>query len=495
MGNMEKIVSIWDATTGIQELGASAESLRQPQIKSLADVWHAIRLDLEGTIKLRDFQERMNREWAIETGILENLYDIPRGLTVSFIEHGFRADLISHGDLKKPQTYVLQLLNAQKEAIDGVFDFVAARRQLSVSFIRELHGVLMAPQDTTEGIDSLGRSVDVAVIKGDWKKTANFPTRNGVRFDYCPPEQVASEMDRLISIYTKMTEEIVSPEVAAAWLHHRFTQVHPFQDGNGRVARALASLVLIQAGLFPFVLKRDQKAEYIDALEEADNGELGALVSLISKMQLAAFQSATAISAEVKSEHATVDAALAALTKSATRTRKKMQQQMDAVFKLAEILNDVIFERLEALSPQLEIVLRKVDPASRVQADHSTPDTGHYFRNQIVQNAKDFLNYFVDTSEYRSWVALKISWNKQAKAVFAFHGFGRPFKGNLLCAPFLEIKNVKDEESDDRGILVPLANEPFQFFFSDDLSETRTRFIDWSDKAIAVLIEELRRSI
>ena len=37
-------------------------------------------------------------------------------------------------------------------------------------------------------------------------------------------------------------------EIEATWLHHRFTQIHPFQDGNGRVARALASLVFF-AGL------------------------------------------------------------------------------------------------------------------------------------------------------------------------------------------------------------------------------------------------------
>lgn len=52
----------------------------------------------------------------------------------------------------------------------------------------------------------------------------------------------------------------VSPEVEAAWLHHRFTQIHPFQDGNGRIARLLASLVFIKAGWFPLVVTRDDRA-------------------------------------------------------------------------------------------------------------------------------------------------------------------------------------------------------------------------------------------
>ena len=49
-------------------------------------------------------------------------------------------------------------------------------------------------------------------------------------------------------MYTEHQGCGVPLEVEAAWLHHRFTQIHPFEDGNGRVARALASLVFIPDG-------------------------------------------------------------------------------------------------------------------------------------------------------------------------------------------------------------------------------------------------------
>ncbi|MDE3194864.1 MAG: Fic family protein [Acidobacteriota bacterium] len=84
--------------------------------------------------------------------------------------------------------------------------------------------------------------------------------------EYCPPEHVASEMDALIAMHTEQTSRGVQPYVEAAWLHHAFTQIHPFQDGNGRVARALAALVLIRAGYFPFVVTRDER-EYCIWLE------------------------------------------------------------------------------------------------------------------------------------------------------------------------------------------------------------------------------------
>ncbi len=88
---------------------------------------------------------------------------------------------------------------------------------------------------------------------------------------YCPPELTRDEMESLVCMYRE-TEPTYSPEVKSAWLHHRFTQIHPFQDGNGRVARALASLVFLREGLFPLVVRESDRKEYIGALEEADAG-------------------------------------------------------------------------------------------------------------------------------------------------------------------------------------------------------------------------------
>jgi len=78
---------------------------------------------------------------------------------------------------------------------------------------------------------------------------------------------VQAEMDNLVAWHLAHMERGVSPEVEAAWLHHRFTQIHPFQDGNGRVSRALVTYVLMRADLLPLVIDRDRRTEYLDALE------------------------------------------------------------------------------------------------------------------------------------------------------------------------------------------------------------------------------------
>ena len=93
-------------------------------------------------------------------------------------------------------------------------------------------------------------------------------------------------MDKLVDIYnTKLIN--VHVLVKAAFLHHAFAQIHPFQDENGRIARLLASLALIREGLFPFSLDREERSNYIDALEHADRGLYQPLVDIIASNQIA----------------------------------------------------------------------------------------------------------------------------------------------------------------------------------------------------------------
>ena len=63
--------------------------------------------------------------------------------------------------------------------------------------------------------------------------------------------------------------------LVAAWLHHRFAQIHPFADGNGRVTRALVTWHLF----LPIVVTRYDRSDYINALEAAADGDLKPLVA------------------------------------------------------------------------------------------------------------------------------------------------------------------------------------------------------------------------
>src|SRR5215469_5713119 len=115
---------IWKSDTGITDLPEDWGPLEASEIAGIQKIWAEQRERLHGTRQLKEFSERLSREWAIETGIIENLYEIDRGVTQTLIEHGFRSELLGQNDTNKPREYVLQLLEDQKDALDGIFEFV-----------------------------------------------------------------------------------------------------------------------------------------------------------------------------------------------------------------------------------------------------------------------------------------------------------------------------------------------------------------------------------
>lgn len=208
------------------------------------------------------------------------------GATQLLIERGFNATLLSHGDTDVGDTRLIEILKDHERAIEGLFAFVKQERPLSTSYIKQLHQVLLDHQTHSDAVDQFGIDRRVTLLRGEWKRLPNNPGHPASLepvHEYCPPEHVDAEMDRLLAMHAAHGS-LVS-ELSAAWLHHRFVQVHPFQDGNGRVARAITSLVLIQGGGFPFVVLRDERDAYFAALRAADDGDLVPLVEFIGAHQ------------------------------------------------------------------------------------------------------------------------------------------------------------------------------------------------------------------
>ncbi len=488
------IKNIWNPETGITDLEVDRKKLGASEILGIKKVWAEQRERLQGSRQLSDFTERLSREWAIETGIIENLYDIERGVTQTLIERGFQAELLTHGSTNRPKDFVLNLLRDQKEALEGVFDFVSNKRTLSTSYIKELHAALLRSQDKTDGIDAQGRSVEISLIKGDWKTQPNFPERDGITYAYCPPEHVSSEMDHLVEIYLSHEAKQVPTEVQAAWLHHRFTQIHPFQDGNGRIARAITSLVLIKDGLFPLVVTRNDKPDYLEALEAADNGEIRPLINFISKLQRRQFLKAISMAETILSEDASVEAALKNLLASAENTASEKQESLEQAFDRAYDIRNDLFDHFAMIVPDVNNALLKVTTDGKASVSSSRAETEHFFRAQIIENAKDHLHYFANTSIYRSWISLNMVWTRRARLVFAFHGIGKPFSGSLICAPFLEFRD-SDDDSQVQSTIVPLTEEGFVFFYNESKSVILERFAPWRNGVLKVALSELSQNL
>ncbi len=272
----------------IADLPADWAALCRPDLHAVHAEWTAARDALDDPDRVRQVQERLMTVWAIETGIIERLYSVDRGVTIALAEGGLDAMERFHAE-GHLTAEAQALIGDQRASLEMVTDLVGGRRELTSSYIRELHRGLTEHQDTRDAIDAQGRRFAAPLLKGEWKRLPNNPIRpDGRVHEYCPPEFVQDEIDRLLAWRTEHEAAGVCPEVEAAWLHHRFSQIHPFEDGNGRVARALTAAVFLKSDYLVLVIRDEEHRDpYLDALEAADGGDLKPLVDLFADIQAA----------------------------------------------------------------------------------------------------------------------------------------------------------------------------------------------------------------
>jgi Fic family protein len=72
----------------------------------------------------------------------------------------------------------------------------------------------------------------------------------------------------------------------AVIIHHRLTQIHPFNDGNGRLSRAVMNWILKKKNLPPVYVEVIKKEEYLSLLSKADEGDTSGLVDFFLEMLL-----------------------------------------------------------------------------------------------------------------------------------------------------------------------------------------------------------------
>ena len=455
--------------------------LADGELRALSGVWIERRAILGDSLSVSEFTERLKREWAIETGLIERLYTLDRGITELMIEHGVNAAFIPHSSAVNP-IHIAAMIGDQRDAIESVFAFVKGERPLSTSYVKELHSLFTRNQEYVEGQDQFGRKTQVPLIHGDYKKQPNNPTRpDGSRHLCCPPEHVHAEMDRLLELH--LAHDEVAPEVESAWLHHRFTQIHPFQDGNGRVARALATLVFVKANWLPLVVRDSDRKKYIDALESADKGDLKPLVSMFSSLQRAEFIRAIGIARDTE-QAAHVDVRIESIKRRLAQRRDALEQEWEAAVSTAGRLHEFARRRLgEVVESLKEAMQDHVEFTFFVDGEDDDGRRSHYFHPQIVFTARK-LGYYANMRHYRSWVRLVARDGNQGNILVAFHCIGHEFQGVLACSGTWFLRARTDDGGYETGGEAVLCDEVFQINYREAAEDVQIRFRDWIERVL-----------
>jgi Fic family protein len=222
---------------------------------------------------IQALDRRIGREAAAETGAVEDLYGLTVGQTRTIAIESPGWEHILGAEAR-----ALDAFNSQFEVYEYVKAAAAEDRPMTASFVRELHSVVCRRQETYKAhyVDRTGalRPVEVTLTKGKYKDRPNHVIlRDGTAVAYAPVNDTNPEMRRLMDEVNGEAFSKAHPILQAAYIHHGLAHIHPFADGNGRVARALASFFTYRSTGLPLIVYSDRKLPYLQALEAADRGD------------------------------------------------------------------------------------------------------------------------------------------------------------------------------------------------------------------------------
>ena len=480
----------------IQPLSEKERQIDLADITPLYEAWHIAkeRLDSSSPSNLEMFQSRLIRRLNIETGILEHLYDLDRGTTEALVTKGFIEELITRDSTDVEPSRLIDILRDHEAAIQLVMDCVAGNRELTKGVIHELHVILTRNQETTFAVDTIGRRVEISLLRGRFKEQPNNPKRpDGTLHEYCPPSQVASEIDNLLKWFSEYGDE--DPILVSAWLHHRFAQIHPYQDGNGRVVRVLTTLILLRAELLPLVIDRDLRLEYINALELADQGELVQLASLFARLEKTAILQALSIDADTveADERRLTSAVIESLSAKFERRKKAQDEELRRVNVVAKELREQTRRILDINLSQLkESVTQIARAVIRITDGGPEYQNAHWYKFEVIQTAQQ-TNKFANFDEEHFFTKASIRVERERLIfVTSFHHIGRDLSGVMEATAFAQLESYEASEDRERVSqdFFPCSLEPFVFTRNTKVEEISTSYERWLDSAIAIAIKE-----
>ncbi|MGL5913776.1 MAG: Fic family protein [Bacteroidales bacterium] len=187
------------------------------------------------------------------------------GQTELLLLFGKVAEEASMKDLEEMKAHNVGLKMMQVEALEK-------DKPLTEAFIRQLHKILLREDYTDYRKLSNETTISFLVHAGQYKTRPNsVKTATGNIFEYASPEETPALMTDLVNWYNEVEKKAeLSPIELASLFHYRYIRIHPFEDGNGRIARLMVNYILLRHNYPMVVIKSKHKKKYLTALNMAD---------------------------------------------------------------------------------------------------------------------------------------------------------------------------------------------------------------------------------
>ena len=233
--------------------------------------------------RLNKLNQKLRLEWNYHSNSIEG-NTLSMSETKSFILWGITAK-------GKPFRDYVEM-KGHNEALNKLYKIIDKDLTITESLLKEFHKIILVEPFADEKVE---------INPGEYKTIPNYLyTPTNERIDFATPEDVPQMMNSLINWLNnhitppkrKKNKYNLHPLLIAAGFHSQFIKIHPFGDGNGRMARILTNLILMLCGYVPVIVKLDDRFDYYTAintsqLNSPENLALFLGKSLINSLEMA----------------------------------------------------------------------------------------------------------------------------------------------------------------------------------------------------------------
>ena len=167
----------------------------------------------------------------------------------------------------------LEEMKAHNICLNMVEQEAQTDEPLTETFIRQVHQVMLREDYKVYRKLPGGETTSYTVHAGRYKTRPNSViTPTGERFEYASPDETPALMTDLVQWYNSAVEDnSLTPIQLAALFHYRYIRIHPFEDGNGRIARLMVNFILRRHKWPMMVIRSKNMKAYLNALALADS--------------------------------------------------------------------------------------------------------------------------------------------------------------------------------------------------------------------------------
>ena len=214
-----------------------------------------------------DDEKRLKRKFMLDFNYNSNHIEgntLTYGQTEVLLLIGEVIGLAKMKDLEEMKAHNICLNMVEQEA--------QTDEPLTETFIRQVHKIMLREDYEVYRQLPGGETTSYTVHAGRYKTRPNSViTPTGERFEYASPEETPALMADLVSWYNEAAEDgSMSPIQLATLFHYRYIRIHPFEDGNGRIARLMVNFILRRHKWPMMVIRSKNKKAYLNALALAD---------------------------------------------------------------------------------------------------------------------------------------------------------------------------------------------------------------------------------